>query len=74
MRVRALTSFVSELGKHESGDEFEMDDAVAVIRIKAGLIRSLGKQPETATLPEPETAVARPTRSVGKASAKKGRK
>jgi hypothetical protein len=59
MRVVALTSFASEDGKHEAGDEFEMADELALVRIKGGLVRGVGSEPETATLPAAETAVAR---------------
>ena len=64
MRVRALTSFGSETGSHEAGDEFEMEDSLALIRIKAGIVRAVGGTPETATMPEPETAVARPPKKA----------
>jgi hypothetical protein len=38
MKVRALVSFSDEAGSHSIADEFEMADAVAVIRIRGGLV------------------------------------
>lgn len=59
MHVRALQAFVDETGRHEPGDELKMDDSVALIRIKAGVVVRVVEEPRTATRPEPETAVTR---------------
>lgn len=40
MRVKALTSFVSEVGPVEAGAEVEMEDSVAAVRIAAGLVEA----------------------------------
>lgn len=57
MKVRALTSFTDESGAHEPGDEFEMADNLAVIRMQAFLVARVAEEPRTATKPEPEKAV-----------------
>jgi hypothetical protein len=60
MKVRALTTFVDESGKHEPGDVCEMADVVADLRIKAGLVAPLvAPEVREAVAPEPETAVTR---------------
>jgi len=62
MKVRALTSFHDESGVHSVGDEFEMSDELAVIRIQGGLVQRAVAEPQTATRPEPEKAVTRTMR------------
>jgi hypothetical protein len=57
--VTARGSFVDETGRHSAGDVFEMADALAVVRIKAGLVDRVPDEIRTATLPEPELAVSR---------------
>lgn len=59
MRVRVLTTFVAEGRHREAGDEFEMADHLAVIRIKAGLVQRVAEEPRMAVTPEPELAVSR---------------
>lgn len=59
MLVRALTDFVSETGTHHSGDEFEMEDGLAVVRIQGGLVQRVPSEPERAVKAEPEQAVTR---------------
>jgi hypothetical protein len=59
MRVRALTSFVSNEGAYSEGDVFELPDAQALPWLQARLIAREPEEPRTATKRPAETAVRR---------------
>lgn len=64
MRVRALQGFTDERGSHQPGDEWEMEDGLAGLRSRSGLVVPVSKEPGMATTPEPEKAVSRGRKPV----------
>lgn len=56
MKVRARTSFVCESGTVEVGAEFEMEDALAAVRIAQGIVEPAHEKVETATAKHHEKA------------------
>ncbi len=59
MKVRALHSFVDESARRHAGDVFDMEEHLALYRIRSGLVQRVPEEPRTTTAPEPELAVLR---------------
>jgi len=57
MRVRAITAQTDGYGVRNPGEEFDLPDAEAVIRMRSGAVERVAQVPETAAINRGEKAV-----------------